>query len=193
MKKATSIILVLVICLSLCACSNGGTGGEDTGKSNEIELTLENYEQYLDVSASAGTQLDFEGNAYIILGYDEMEAQHILTSDYSKNIYGYVRVEGLSPNFNYHNIKIEVEFKGKCLTCDTTLTRDDDMEAIKQWQTYSFMAFCDKVDITGCGRGETPYLIGSDRGIPYSYSGLCADFLEYEYTVISISGSVSPA
>lgn len=193
MKRATSIILVLAICLFLCACGSGGTGGEDTAKSNEIELTLDNYEQYLDVSASAGTQLDFEGNADIVIGFDRSTGYDIINSGYSKNIYGYVRVEGLSQNFNYHNIKVEVEFKGKCLTCDTTLTRDDDMEASKQWQTYSFMASCDKVDITGCGRGETPYLIGSDRGIPYSYSGLCADFLEYEYTVISVSGSVSPA
>lgn len=193
MKRAISLILASVMCLSLCACGGKVTGGEGVGNSNEIELTLENYEQYIDVSASAITKLDYEGRADIVIGFDRTTGYDVVNSGYSQNIYGYVKIKGLSQNFNYHNIKVEVEFKGKCLTCESTLRKDDDVEASKKWQTYSFTAACSKVDITGCGKEETVYPIGSNRGIPYSYSSLDDDFLEYEYTVIRVSGSVSPA
>lgn len=43
MKRTISIFLSLVMALSLCACG---------GKSNETELTLDNYSTYLTVSAS---------------------------------------------------------------------------------------------------------------------------------------------
>ena len=43
MKRTISTFLSLVMALSLCACG---------GKSNETELTLDNYSTYLTVSAS---------------------------------------------------------------------------------------------------------------------------------------------
>ena len=52
MKKALSLILVLVMCLSLCACntSNSGNSGNSSKKTEEIELTAYNFEKYLTVT-----------------------------------------------------------------------------------------------------------------------------------------------
>lgn len=58
MKKALSLILVLVMCLSLCACNtsntsnsgNSGNSGNSSKKTEEIELTAYNFEKYLTVT-----------------------------------------------------------------------------------------------------------------------------------------------
>ena len=46
MRKALSLILALVVCLSLCACSSGGS----SRKPEEVELTANNFEKYLTVT-----------------------------------------------------------------------------------------------------------------------------------------------
>lgn len=49
MKKALSLILVFVMCLSLCACNTSNTSNSGK-KPEEIELTAYNFEKYLTVT-----------------------------------------------------------------------------------------------------------------------------------------------
>ena len=48
MKKAISLLLAFVMCLSLCAC---GGGDSDKSKTTEVELTVANVKDYLRFSA----------------------------------------------------------------------------------------------------------------------------------------------
>lgn len=191
MKRIVSLILVFAMCLPLCAC------GE---KSNEIELTLDNYEQYIDfqVSPMAMLRNDYEGNSFVIGvasdGYSDAVCQ-----DYSQNVYGYFLIKGLSQNFNYNNIAVKVELSGKCYHLDLNADKDDNTSTLA-WSEYSFIAECNKVDITGNGKGEGKWTLPSGRGIPnFEYwNGVRKfydpdDFLQYEYKVVSVSGTVTPA
>lgn len=191
MKKAISILLVLVMCLSMCSIFTGC-------RSNGIELTLDNYEQYLDVSASAWLQKDYEGYSFVI---GRSGAYDFITDDFSQNIYGDVSVKGLSQNFNYSNIKIEVEITGKCFHCDLGAKKDENEKTLR-WSNFEFVATCSKVDITGKGssNGSDKFSLPSGRGVPVlSYANGVTryyeerDFLEYTYKVISVSGTIIPA
>ena len=191
MKKTISILLVLVTCLSMCACA------AET-KSNGIELTLDNYEQYLDVSASAYIRKEYEGYSFVI---GRSGAYDFITDDFGQNIYGSVSVKGLSQNFNYSNIKIEVEITGKCFHCDLDAKMDENEKTLR-WSDFEFVATCSKVDITGKGSsdGSDKFALPAGRGVPVlSYAnGVTryykeSDFLEYTCKVISVSGTATPA
>lgn len=190
MKKTISVLLVLVLCLSMCACSTGT-------KSDGIELTLENYEQYLYVSANAYVQEEYKGNMFVI---GRSGAYDFITDDYGQNIYGAVYVEGLSQNFNYSNIKVKVEITGKCYHCDLKAEKDDNEKTLK-WSNFEGVATCNKVDITGKGSSHGfVFALPAGRGIPVlSYANGVTryyedgDFVNYTYKVIGISGTVTPA
>lgn len=74
MKKALSLILALVLCLSLCAC-----GGTEEAKTESVALTTANISQYLKVNATveecnfdegemgSGFYLGAEGDAKILI------------------------------------------------------------------------------------------------------------------------------
>ena len=69
MKKILLLLLTASLCVSLCACGGSGadTGSSgDGGKGNSgTALTLDNYENYFDVSASIGkghtTMCEYKG------------------------------------------------------------------------------------------------------------------------------------
>lgn len=90
MKKFVALLLAMVICLSLCACG---------GKSNEIELTLENYATYLNISY----RYNSEGNAKILNFGDGKLIS--CTSMESCNM----TVSGASPNYDYNNVVITLK------------------------------------------------------------------------------------
>ena len=89
MKKAISLLLALVICLSLCAC--GGS---------KVELTLENYKTYLDVNIKSFAPGDSDAWRF-------PDAPHC-RSEYI----GFVGCAGASTNYDYNDIKITVRFYG---------------------------------------------------------------------------------
>lgn len=187
MKKMFSVLIIVALCLDLCACSSGTTS---------TKLTLDNYEQYLDVRAAAEIQDDYEGNSFLIgtyMGYD------YFTSKYGQYIYGSVSVRGLSTNFNYTDIEIEVEITGKYRHCDLS-AQEDENERTLRWDEFKIVTTCSNVDITGSGKsdGNDKFSLASGRGIPIlqraSYVHLNyeeTDFLEYTYKVVSVKGTVT--
>ena len=203
MKKALSLILALVLCLPLCACSvETNTNVADV---NAIELTLDNYEQYLEVGARAQLKEDYKASNHFVLGVASDGYSKFVTYDFGQNIYGYIWTKGLSQNFNYNDVKIEVEFTGRFCHFDL-MTHQDDMEDTATWDQFSFKGICDRLDITGKGNNweyldNNKYPLPSGRGVPEFddwYDGVRmyykqSAFLEYEYKVVSVSGTVTPA
>lgn len=90
MKKAISLLLTLVLCLSLCACS----------KSNEVILTLENYKTYLNLDIHSFAPGD--SDAYSFPGAPHCRSEYI----------GFVGCAGASTNYDYNDVKITVRFYG---------------------------------------------------------------------------------
>lgn len=200
MKKAISVLLALVMCLGMCACGEN-SGGE---KPNAIELTLDNYERYLDVYASAYVKTDYKvhnaAQTGFVIGKSGSSAYNFVTGNFGQYVYGNVSVRGLSQNFNYNDIVIEVEFTGRCNHCDLAEKKDNKLETFT-WSDFQFFATCSKVDITGNGTSDGSYkfALPAGRGVPVlSYASNTvryyteSDFLEYSFRIVSVSGTVTP-
>lgn len=87
MKKLITLLLILVICLTLCACG-----------TKSISLTLDNYTDYLEVSGS-----------YNMGGSPRKDKQHgTLYPEIETNI----DVEGVSSNYIYNDVEIVVKISG---------------------------------------------------------------------------------
>ena len=168
MKKVISLLLALVMCLCMCACGEN-SGGE---KSDAIELTLDNYEQYFKVNKcrldyiSKGVQVGYLGN---------------LSRVYQIN--GLFEVEGASLNFNYNNVKFKVQFSG---TYGTTKLASANMDADENSQ-QSFDEIVEvSVNIAGSGKWYDKLVLAPD-------GKAIVDVNYEEAIIIGISGTVSPA
>ena len=105
MKKAISILLVIVMCLCMCAC------GE---KSNEIELTLDNYDDYVEIHAGIyGRQAVKTDNDYWLGAYSQ--GYKFVENEFYTGYEGSLDTEVVAPNFNFHNVTVKIHFTGNVL------------------------------------------------------------------------------
>ena len=123
MKKTLSLLLVLVMCLSLCACSGSApesaapetTTTPETTAVPGTPLTLDNYDTYLTIFC--------ESNHIDKDNYPPFSVQHHnggngmkTTTGYTYYLYPllrtYVYIEGASSNFNYFDVEVTVKFSG---------------------------------------------------------------------------------
>jgi len=80
MKKLLIIFITVVLCLSVCSCKK---------EDNKVELTLANYDKYLNVSP-----------------YAYVNSRYPRTMEYGAT------VTGTTSNFNYYDIQIVVKITG---------------------------------------------------------------------------------
>lgn len=171
MKRTIAIFLSLVMALSLYACG---------GKSNETELTLDNYSTYLTVSANVNNP-DFE-DAVGVHSYNDGWG---IPYDGGSTLYLYnhlktsVYVRGTSTNFNYNNVSVTVRFVGTYKTvdlhtCEWSNDNPVDMEVIA------------KCDISGNGKAEDGFSYNDECNMYNSMANV-------EWEVVAVSGTVSPA
>ncbi len=98
MKRLFALILALGLCLSCSACgikpADSPTRTEAaTTVDNRIQLTLYNYEKYLNVATKRSLSKVERYNGVFITG-----------------ICYYVDISGVSTNFNYRDVVVTVEF-----------------------------------------------------------------------------------
>ena len=163
MKKALSLILALALCLSMCACAGG--------KSNEIELTLDNYMQYLKIVSS-----------YVGKGTTNVTAGYWGTVSRTTKLYANLKVEGTSTNFNYNNVKITFLCSGSYGT--TTLASVGGDADKGSFQTFNQTVEL-TTDISGAG-SLYPDLVAAPGG------KAIVEVIS-ECKVIAVSGTVTPA
>ena len=163
MKKAISIMLVLAICLGMCAC------GADT-KSNEIELTLDNYKQYLDVKRVEID--DISKNVQV--------GQYTAYKCYQLG--GVINIAGSTTNFNYNNVKVIVRFSGTYGTGKLeTLSPKADEGSITNFNEVVELT----LNISGNGFINSPLITAPNGKALVEING--------SGEIIGISGTVSPA
>lgn len=180
MKKALSLILALVLCLSLCAC------GET--KSNEIELTLDNYADYLRIRVYVNGGRDLPADN---VSFYDMNGKLCSASEVSSYFTIGCNVEGVSSNFTYSDIVIEVKATGKYIACN----RDKkghfgELESSIANAFFTHSVVCD-LDVSGTGKGSgtEKYIIPDNLVMPEM---LYAHSKEFECEIISVSGTVKP-
>ena len=181
MKKAISILLVFVMCLTMCACA-----GET--KSNEIELTLDNYDDYLKISAY--TVLPHDSKPDNARYFDAMDGVGCAVTDYSSYMSLGVSVKGLSTNFLYSDITLEVRATGKFIAVDKNNVYNSTHTSVYFNETFSQYIEC-KLDVSGNGNGQSTgkFSVPGDLVIPYMSFHPSTDF---SYEIVKISGTVTP-
>lgn len=177
MKKALSLILALVMCLSLCACD--GNAGSN-GNPDEIALTLENYSKYLSVEAKMYEPSIFDGG----LNVQAVNNGNGIPYDGGSTFYVYkyfltsLQVKGVSPNFNYNDVSITIRFKGTYKTVDISTSEWDAGNEINSELT---------VDCNIAGEGSASGEFSGNGGY------MLRKMADVEWEVVAISGTVTPA
>lgn len=179
MKRTVSLFLSLlltlsVLTLSLCACGN-----------DEIKLTLDNYETYLDINCS--------GKLGGARDYGEiMVGKHIGSSVYT-TIGATLTVNGKSDNYNYHDVSVTAKITGNYVPYSVEVIRQINGKAITMENYIS--SHLEPVDIT-LNANTDIVGHGSDSHTIQLPSNLWlldkdADFLTYE--IVDVSGTLTPA
>lgn len=161
MKRAISILLVLVMCLSMSICLNGCAGG--------TKLSLSNYKTYMSINIhdkyiSKGVQVGYWGN-----------------QTRNTHLYFEVLSSGESANHNYNNVKIKIRIYGSYGLADLKSISDSPDE------TKSFEIFVTlEPNISGL-------TVGGVDSQKISGDGKAIVSCNFQYEVVSISGTVTPA
>lgn len=182
MKKVISLILAIVMCLPLCACGNNSIG------DNSIELTLENYKDYLDIRAYAVPAEDCVANND---SFFDMNGKRCGASSISSYLYVKAYVEGVSDNFTYSDIVIKVRVTGKHILCDP-----NNVDGFRTMYSrivnadFTQSLTCD-LNVSGKGEGKSTekYSFSGNEILPDMMFAKCYDF---DCEIISISGKVVP-
>ena len=158
MKKAIAIMLVLVMCLSLCACT-----GET--KSNEIKLTLDNYDDYFTITTRYSHANDVDmvtgPNGYNVYSVD---ATKFAAKEASSNFQITVSVEGVSTNYQYSDISLVINLKGYYFSCPKSALSS--YKGLKQHSVdEKFDVKCD-INVAGEGKGEAVFYIPNSEVVP---------------------------
>ena len=180
-KKTLSLILVLSLCFGLCASLNGCS-------FYKIKLTLDNYEDYLNIRLGLYDNSEYKFNHTI--HYESLSESSIVyfldTNDGGRQIQCVAYIEGVSSNYDYSDIEIEVEIEAIALIVDPTKApyrlyyEDMEFQPFKCTKNIN----C-KLDITGNGKG----IVNIDNVIPEYYVAIACP--EYTCNIISINGTVT--
>ena len=171
MKKILLILLALTMCISMCAC--GGDSNPSSIDDGSIELTLDNYKQFLNTSLSAKSGGE-ESREYTLDGRPITRYDSVV---YTMN------VEGLSTNFNYVDVVV---------TAKITINAD---AVLSLGLFYDTLFINTELEVTTdiAGNGKTT---GREKaGETDSGNTLFVDWnsIESNYEIISVKGKVVPA
>ena len=181
MKRALSLFLALTLCLSLCfglsACGGKGT-----------KLTLDNYDDYLKIRPYIVLPHDIACNS--AHSFTAIDGAGCMVEDYSSYICIGVKVEGISENFSYSDITLEVKATGRYMAVDPNNTSTS-LKTVTLTQTLSQYIEC-KLDISGNGTGKSTGKASVPNGLVIPYHSFHSS-TDFSFEIVKISGTVSPA
>ena len=160
MKRIITFIVVLMLSLSFCACNNG--------QSDEVELTLDNYSTYLNV-----TNLPlFTGKSWRIQPL--YSPNTILCNSQAECE---IEVKAASPNYDYNNVVITLNV---IATYDTFEGFNETTDVVSKKQVEI------SCDIGGNGTARAIIFKGKDKKYQIE-----EDSLNLEWNIVSVSGTVT--
>ena len=186
MKRLSAIILSVVMALSVCACGGAKTEettAEKTKKVDGIELTIDNYETYLNVSLNTDT---IDPIDYSTVTGDKKPIGKDVYKGFETNLF----VSGKSSNYDYNDVVVSVRIKG--VYCPMTF---DATKAINSGKTTREEYFLEnhieydkiltaKTDIIGSGSDNDTIRITDD-------SYLLVGLTDTNYEVVDVSGTMT--
>ena len=174
MKKAISILLVLVLCLSMCAC--GGT-------SKEIKLTTENIEDYLDFEFAMYSDGDYEKIIYHVWRPDKNS--YYQTSQLGTRAVCLLKVAGVSQNYNYSDISVTIRITGKYAALKKSDVSNGGWGKY-QYEYFTYNTPTIQLDLNVSGIGESKFYYQIPNNL-YAYG-----LFEYDYEIIEVTGTIAP-
>ena len=165
MKRVIGVLLALSLMLLCFGCGDDGS----------IELTKDNYEEYLKVTARCFTS----GN------------KSINNHSYYDSVTGTVDVEGVSSNFNYKDVTVSVRIAGSYYVCDSD-GHIEDSQGSNGRDAFDETINV-KCDISGSGSGEATKELNERSGVALSVWYTTDQFIEAGYDVVDVKGKVVPA
>ncbi len=201
MKRIITILLALLLVLSLAACGGGNTANtpapmeaeantpaitetppvEDEietapakDNDNSIELSLDNYQKYFDVSNWCSVDRD----SYTYVTKTHYGSDHNIIGTLYKKANLRVEVNAVSANFNYDDVVFVVKVTGKaeCYSGDNPLKSEGNKE---------FEIQCEVIcNVAGNGKETQSYTFTG--GYAYKLHNL-------KYEIVSVEGTIRPA
>lgn len=183
MKKLLVLVMAFTMLLTFVSCSDNADNGNTVNDANDysddiaetepddgsIELTLDNYDTYIGVSASVGNH-SREGDFYVQL-----------------------TTSGKSDNFNYNDVVVTFEVEGECMWRLNTMGYSPEV-----WQSFK-EEFTVELEITGDYLEDHYVMsVNQPSKEMYTLQNLYkGDDDENDtyvnYKIIDISGTVTPA
>lgn len=167
MKRFLLVLLAFATCISIYACESNKSDGVNTS-NNRIELTLDNYSKYLNISTSMhmGNEIEIWGVTY----HDELMYK--------------VQVKGASSNFNYNDVSIKVKVSGK-IRCYYSLGGEYDTNI---QDTFVI----DDLNIAGDGSATRTYTPRDNGSYIYNILFNTNERTKLTIEVVSVEGYVVP-
>ena len=175
MKKVIALVLILLLMFSICSC------GE-----KEIVLTADNCTDYLKITTQASHASDISlkngPNGYSY--FKATDGTTFFASSASSYYRISVFVEGVSPNYQYEDITLDINVSGYYYSCSRggINKRDVNKTDVNQKITVK----CD-LNISGNGKGEVTFNIPNNEVVPCGFGGQ-SEALNFE--ICGITGSV---
>ncbi len=172
MKKLLTLMLAAALALSLVACGGGNKG---------TELTVDNYEQYLDLNIGVSTGNTSIGYATFVM--DSTGTKGGQVDMLYDSLSAKMNLSAKSTNFNYNDVTIKVKVTANYEYCTPPLSS----LLVGQADVCEFNLEA-KTDIAGnCDVVTDDYNLPEDH---FTHSYLIGDVT---YEIVEISGTVTPA
>lgn len=186
MKKTISIFLVLILCLSMCSVFSGCG-------SNEIKLTLDNYDNYLEIHGGiVGTEKKETDNDYWFGAF--YQGYKFVENDFYTGCSGYLRTEVVAPNYNFHNVTIKIHFTGIVLAI--LENSNPDSPTTKSYNIDFYDTF--ELNVGGTVKDGKRKILDLPQNLLIlsqlsdNYNGKYS-IKDVSWEIVEISGAVSPA
>jgi len=182
MKKVLAMLLTFAMCLGMCAC--GGAQKDD----DSIELTIGNYNDYLDINMTIANYVDPE-DPYAYYYPTDIKNSHgdIVGYGYTEVKFGF-EVEGVSSNYNYNDVVITGRFNGDYEGFSFWWDENDDYISIDEPFEFDITV---KTNIAG--NGDNFYILEMDGNHPKGHYYTSKDYFKCDFEVVEVSGTVTPA
>ncbi|MBQ7817571.1 MAG: hypothetical protein IJ388_02075 [Oscillospiraceae bacterium] len=176
MKKVISLVLVLLLMFSICSC------GE-----KKIALTADNCTDYLKIKtqASHASDVSLKNGPNGYSAYKATDGTTFFASSASSYYTISVFVEGVSSNYQYEDITLEINLSGYYYSCSRgDIDKYDKLN--KTGVNQKLTVKCN-LNVSGTGKGEVIFKIPNNEVVPCGFGGM-SEKLNFE--ICGITGSV---
>lgn len=183
MKRVFLFFISLILCFSLTSCNSGTnkkTNKETNPDEKNIQLTLDNYKDYLKISE---VSISNYGAADKVLSAISGQPDIVVYNQVKFEIV----VEGVSPNYTYNDVTVTFRFKGDCDIYDAILWSVS--EDVKFNSPFEFDVTAD-LNVAGGGNGI--YIFRPETPTGFISAHTHKNWFSCNAEIIAVTGTLTP-